>query len=229
MPVSDVTSATQSKSASAAASSAANLNFDTFIKLLTTQLQHQDPLNPMDGTAFTEQIATFSALEQQIATNSHLEKLVQADSFGAQSLAVSYIGKEALVPGSQTQLENGEMPFTYTMDKRAVYSEIKIVDSFGSIVKTLEGELTEGTHEVVWDGTNEDGDPLADGTYTIFIEAAGADGNIVPVEIFSFAKIYAMEAEGENINLVTEDGKTVNFNSVLQVREAKEQDEQTSS
>lgn len=222
MAISDVTGAV-AQSASGAASSAANLNFDTFIKLLTTQLQNQDPLDPMDGTAFTEQIATFSSLEQQIATNSHLEKLVGQDAFGAQSLAVSYIGKEALVPGSQSQLTDGEMDFTYTMEKRSIFSEIKIVDSSGSIVKTLEGELDSGTHQVTWDGKNEDGEQLEDGKYTVFIEAAGADGNIVPVEIFSFAKIYAMESEGENINLVTDDGRSVNFNSVLQVREAKEE------
>lgn len=217
--VSAVGSAAQS--ASQKASSAANLNFDTFIKLLTTQLQHQDPLNPMDGTQFTEQIATFSALEQQIATNSHLEKLVESDSFGAQALAVSYIGKEALVPSDSAELTNGEMNFSYTMEKRALASELRIVDNTGTTVKILDGELTQGTHQVTWDGLDEAGQPSPDGTYRIFIESAGADGNVVPVEIFSFAKIQAMETEGESINLITENGKTVNFNSVLQVREAK--------
>ena len=222
MDVSGLTN-TANNAASSKASGAAKVNFDTFIKLLTTQLQNQDPLSPMDGTAFTEQIATFSALEQQIATNTHLEKLVQADSFGAQSLAVSYIGKEALIPNAQPKLAGGEMDFSYSMEKRSILNEIKIVDSSGSVVKTLNGELGVGTYRVNWDGKNEAGEDLPDGTYTVFIEAAGADGNIVKADIFSFAKIYAMETEGDDIKLLTDDGKPVNFNSVLQVREAKDQ------
>jgi flagellar basal-body rod modification protein FlgD len=205
------------------ASAAADLNFDTFLKLLTTQLQNQDPLDPMDSAEFTSQIAEFSAIEQQVQTNAHLEKLVESDTFGAQSLAVSYIGKEALVPGDRSTLTNGEMNFSYNMDQRALVSEIKIVDSSGTIVKSLEGSLDEGSHEVVWDGKNEAGEQLDDGTYTIFIEAAGADGNAVIAEIFSFSRIAAMEADGEDISLITDDGRNVNFNSVLQVREAKDE------
>ncbi len=206
------------ESASQKAQGAANLNFDTFIKLLTTQLQNQDPLKPMDGTAFTEQIATFSALEQQIATNSNLEKLVASDTFGAQTLAVSYIGKEALVPGAKTSLSNGKLDFTYSLDKRALSNEIKIVDSKGSIVKTIDGDLSKGSYEITWDGKSDTGEQLDDGEYTIFIEAAGADGNAIQADIFSFSEIYAVEAEGENINLITKDGTNVDFKSVRQVR-----------
>ena len=79
--------------------SAADLNFENFLTLLVTELEQQDPLNPMDNKEMTAQLAQFSSLEQNIQQNEYLEKLAGQSDYSQQNLALSYIGKEALIPG----------------------------------------------------------------------------------------------------------------------------------
>ncbi|HZZ11369.1 MAG TPA: flagellar hook capping FlgD N-terminal domain-containing protein, partial [Paraburkholderia sp.] len=67
-------------------------NFDTFLTLLTTQLQNQDPLSPMDSTQFTQQLVAFSGVEQQINTNNNLQSLIALNQSQQAASAVSYIG-----------------------------------------------------------------------------------------------------------------------------------------
>ena len=68
-------------------------NFDTFLTLLTTQLQNQDPLSPMDSNQFTQQLVQFSQVEQQINSNKNLESLISLTKNQTSVDAVSYLGK----------------------------------------------------------------------------------------------------------------------------------------
>src|ERR1700686_3335504 len=68
-------------------------NFDTFLKLLTTQLQNQDPLSPMDSNQFTQELVQFSQVEQQINTNTSLASLIALTKTQSSANAVSYLGK----------------------------------------------------------------------------------------------------------------------------------------
>lgn len=197
----------------------ASINFDTFIKLLATQLQNQDPLNPMDGTAFTEQIATFASLEQQIATNSHLEGLLQQQSYGAQTLAVSYIGKEVLIPSTDAVMVNGQMEFSYKLDKPATVTEITIVDSTGTTVASFEGERTAGVHDNIWDGRDASGKQLPDGIYNIFVSAVNEDGTIL-TQTYAYAGVNGVEGNAQNVVLRMDNGNESQFDDVLRVREA---------
>ena len=104
----------QTKSAAEEADALANVNFDMFLNLMVTQLQNQDPLNPADGTQFTEQLATFSQLEQQVASNQHLEKLANAQSLTSQSLAVNMIGKEVMAFSAVTGRGLSDTPWKKT-------------------------------------------------------------------------------------------------------------------
>ncbi len=99
------------------ASSLASLseNFDAFLTLLTSQLQNQDPLDPMDSSEFTNQLVQFSAVEQQIQANQNLETLIQLQNAQSAANAVGYIGKDVEVPSSQIMLQDGEAKFAYTL------------------------------------------------------------------------------------------------------------------
>lgn len=179
------------------ARAAADLNFDTFLKLLTTQLKNQDPLNPLDGTQFTEQIASFSALEQQIATNSNLEKMLQGQDFSQQSMAVGFIGKEVLATGNLASLENGKMEFAYSQKKQAAASVIEIFNATGERVASLEGNTDIGQHTALWDGTNAAGEVQPDGNYLVRVSAVDSEGASVEPKTLTFQKVQGVRSDGQ--------------------------------
>ncbi len=214
------------------ANSAGDLGFDTFLKLLVTQIANQDPLNPMDGTEFTEQLATFSSLEQQMASNAHLEKLAEGEDFGEQALAVSYIGKDVLVPsgadnspGKVTLTDQGTAEFAYHMKENVRSNQIEIRNAQGELVRTLDAENSKGIHNVVWDGQDEAGNTLPAGEYTVAVKPLREDGSKGDVQMYTFGRVDAVTAQKDDRSLNLQDGRNVAFDSVLQVRANNQQDE----
>lgn len=195
-----------------------NVDFNTFLKLLVTQLKNQDPLNPMEGTDFTAQIATFSQLEQQIQTNSNLQKIVENNDFSGQALAVSYIGKDVMAPGNSLRLENGEATFAYTLESAAVGATIEIRNAQGSIVKTFEETGKAGSHTLTWDGKNDDGQLVEDGLYIMTMSASNRDGKKVPSQLYSYGEVGMVQGGAGQIALGLTDGRTVDFLDVLAIR-----------
>ncbi|MFZ2620245.1 MAG: flagellar hook capping FlgD N-terminal domain-containing protein [Alphaproteobacteria bacterium] len=210
---------------SAKAKEAADLNFNTFLKLLTTQLQNQDPLKPMEGTDFTAQLAQFSQLEQQIKSNGNLEALVQARDYNAQTLAVSYIGKEVLAPvGSEfapmkgALAEGGDMDFGYKLNDAVYQAKVEIRTTDGALVRTLQGGTTKGLNTLTWDGKNDDGKAVDAGNYNVQVSAIKADGTKVAHTLYNYAEVEAVAADGSDVTLNLVNGKKVSFDDVRQVR-----------
>ncbi|MEJ0058346.1 MAG: flagellar hook assembly protein FlgD [Terricaulis sp.] len=154
-------------------------NYDTFLVLLTAQLQNQDPLAPMDSTQFTQQLVQFSQVEQQIRTNEQLEGLVtqyQASSAGA---ALSYLGRDAIIEDDSTRLTGGKANWAYALDDTADNVSLTVRDSRGRDVFKTTGLNAEGNHLFAWDGKNQNGDPVEDGVYTLVISAKDAAGETI--------------------------------------------------
>jgi len=147
-------------------------NFDTFLKLLTTQLQYQDPLSPMDSNQFTQQLVQFSGVEQAIASNKNLEKLVNFQLSNATSTAASYIGKQVTAGGDTAQLTGGSARWSYTLGANAADTQIEISDLAGHVVYKTSGQTTMGEHIFAWDGRASDNSIVPDGTYKISIASA---------------------------------------------------------
>ena len=211
------TSLTKSQSASASASA----NFDTFLQLLAAQLQNQDPLDPLDGTQFTEQIASFSGVEQQIATNANLEKLLQNESFAQQSMAIGFVGKEVLAAGDVAALTDKGMELTYVIPKDAVQTVIDIYDGDGVKVKSIEGEVNQGQYAYLWDGKDAEGESLPEGNYVVDISSFDADGVSVNPQTFVYKKVVGVRSDGEGgIFLGIESGQEVSLSDAFTLREA---------
>lgn len=157
-------------------------NFDTFLKLLTAQLQHQDPLSPMDTSQFTNQLVQYSAVEQQININANLEKMLAGQNSNEMASAVGYLGQEVQGVSTSLPLQNGNSGFAYTTPANTGKVSIVISDQSGSVVKTIAGDATAGTHQATWDGTDSYGTKLADGTYSINISSTGSDGTQTPMD-----------------------------------------------
>lgn len=152
-------------------------DLDNFLTILTTQLQYQDPLSPMDTHEFTNQLVQFASVEQQIQSNSNLESLISLQQTNIMVGAVSYIGKDVEVSGQTTKLENGEAEFIYTMPEGAEAAILAIFDQNGTQVLFEQAETRAGRHIFSWDGRDSRDEALPDGPYTIQIVAADAEGN----------------------------------------------------
>lgn len=153
-------------------------NFQTFLTLLTTQLQNQDPLNPMDSDQFTQQLVEFSQVEQQIKTNSQLTTMIDNQA-GAEAIsAQSMVGQTIQYSGTQAELQNGQADFTYTLPSNAASTGITIQDANGNTVYTASGQTAAGTYSFDWNGQTSNGQQEPDGgIYTIQVQAVDANNN----------------------------------------------------
>src|SRR5690348_5597936 len=152
-------------------------NFQTFLTLLTTQLQNQDPLAPMDSNQFTQQLVQYSQVEQQINTNDNLKTLINQGSAQTGAYGVSYLGKAVTIANGQAPLASGQAIWAYNLDATAAQTQLTVTDAKGNVVYTGAGETTDGAHLFKWDGKNTGGTQLADGTYKLTVTAKASDGS----------------------------------------------------
>lgn len=185
-PLSSATaSAASSSSSSSNGMSQLSGNFDTFLQLLTTQLQNQDPMSPMDANQFTQELVEFSGVEQQINTNDSLKQLISLSQGNATANAVSYLGKTVTVTNGDASLKDGEADWNYALGGAANANTLTITDSSGKVVYTATGETTTGQHAFQWDGKDADGNDLPDGTYTLHVTATASDGSAIQSAVAS--------------------------------------------
>ncbi|WP_193371036.1 flagellar hook assembly protein FlgD [Pelagibius marinus] len=155
--------------------------FDTFLTLLTTQLQYQDPLDPMDTNEFTSQLVEFTSVEQAISTNKKLDQLLALQDGMQLNDAVNYIGKTVGADGIILMLQDGQSTITYDLGANAAQANILVIDEQGNTVRTIDADTDVGHHEVVWDGLDDDGEPLEDGLYGFLVTAIDSEDNPVPL------------------------------------------------
>lgn len=170
------TTATSSTAAGTAGVSLAK-NFDTFLKLLTTQLRNQDPTSPMDTKEFTNQLVQFSQVEQQINQNKNLETLIGLFEAQTTNTNVGYIGKEVVVEGNKAALaKDGEINWLTDIPAGAAVVKANIYDSTGKLVASQNLDKTAGRTTVNWDGTTDVGTISKPGNYTLEVVAKDANG-----------------------------------------------------
>lgn len=154
------------------------LGQETFLRLLTEQMQHQDPLDPMKNEDFVAQLAQFSSLEQLMGLQGVMEGVyVGIMSMNNASMA-SLVGTDVVASGDQVRIEDGggaDLHFDSATDLEG--GTVTIQDEDGVVVRTIELEAQEsGEFSIAWDGLDDDGQPVDDGLYTFSIEATDSDG-----------------------------------------------------
>ena len=154
-------------------------NFDTFLTLLTTQLQNQDPLNPTDTNQFTQQLVEFSQVEQQINTNDNLKTLITQGASQTAAYAVSYLGKSVTLDNGNASLSKGSANWHYELAGPAARTVLTVTDANGNVVFASAGETTAGGHDLAWNGRSANGATLPDGVYTLHVSAQANDGSTV--------------------------------------------------
>ncbi|PIV72900.1 MAG: flagellar basal body rod modification protein [Rhodobacteraceae bacterium CG17_big_fil_post_rev_8_21_14_2_50_65_11] len=211
---------TQARATGAAANagdrSVINSDFQTFLEMLTTQMQNQDPLNPMDSTEFSTQLATFSGVEQQVRTNDLLSGLQQAMSFSNLGDVAGWIGREARA--EMPMAFQGE-PLTLLASGNALATRMELVvtDAEGQALQRVEVPVSDAPFQ--WAGVTSDGAPLPGGTYGFHIEYFNDD---TPIDTRP-AQGYATIEEVENINgeiwLTMPGGVQVRSSEITSVRD----------
>ena len=147
---------------------------DEFLKLLTFQLQNQDPMNPMDQSKFTGELAQFSQLEQLTALNKKFDEGNKTHGIQDKFYAASFVGKKVVTTGSSMDLKESGDPgeVLFKLDGQASKIMIRILDSKNNVAGEIWKEgLSEGSHQVTWDGVALDGTPAVKGRYTAQVKA----------------------------------------------------------
>jgi flagellar basal-body rod modification protein FlgD len=165
-------------------------NFNTFLTLLTTQLQNQDPLSPMDSNTFTQQLVEFSEVEQQIDTNNNLQSLISLQAAGETISSLPLVGDTIEYNSATAPLENGSASYSYTLGSNSTLTELIVTDSNGNTIYNTTGSTSSGTNSFVWNGENNSGQQMPNGgQYTLQVLAIGANNSQVQATVQSFGTV----------------------------------------
>ncbi len=172
---------------------------DAFLELLITQLKNQNPLDPLDDQQFIQQMTQFSSLEQLQNMNDSLTESNQWDMVMSQTInntmATSLIGKEVTASTPAVTINDDEAaPITFDTTEFAADGTITIYDSSGTAVRTLHvSQLPAGENSVTWDGRDDDGNKLSNGSYTFQTDLYGTDGEGITSESYLKGTVSAVK------------------------------------
>lgn len=201
------------------------LGKEDFLTLLVTQLQNQDPLNPADSTEFVSQLAQFSALEQMTNVNKNLEVIQLFEQSINNAQAMQFIGKTVKANGSLFEVEYEERhDIKFQIAENAAAVHIKIYDSLGEVVAEIEpGPMEPGEHTVTWDGIDENGEPVSEGTYSFTVQAENSDGEVMETAAYIEEKVTGVSYHSGNTYLLAEDIE-IPYSAVMEVIESEEEE-----
>ena len=173
------TGSSSSNSTSSTATSGIADNFQTFLTLLTTQLQNQNPLDPLDTNQFTQQLVQFAGVEQQLKSNDQLKSLIDIEKSAQSTQALVYVGNNVAVDGSTAQFDTSAT-WNFQTEKDTT-ATITITSSTGQTAFTGTYPLKQGDSSFVWDGKGNDGVQWPAGTYTMSATGKDSSGNSVAI------------------------------------------------
>ncbi|MFC1491135.1 flagellar hook assembly protein FlgD [Nitrospinota bacterium] len=175
---------------------------EQFLQLLVAQLTHQDPLNPMQGTEFTAQLAQFTSLEQLININKNMGALGDLQTAVTQTQAIEMIGKQITAEGNTISMTDGiSSNVIFSLEKATDSATVSVFDQSGNLVSVINtGVLSAGQNTIAFAGFDANNEPLPDGLYTFQVSAVDAEGKDIQATTFSSGIV-----SGVNIG---EDGTT---------------------
>ncbi len=189
-------------SSTAAASTAIGGDFNTFLKMLTTQLQNQDPTNAMDPTEMTNQLVSFAQVEQQISMNTNLTSLISLQQTQALTTADTLVGKTVELSGTTLPLQGGSAQVKLPVAGTATAAQVQVVDNNGTALRTQVIQLGKAPTTWTWDGTTDAGTQLPDGAYTYNVTGIGPSGAALPLTATALATATGVQRQNSVLNLM---------------------------
>lgn len=198
------------------------LGKNDFLRLLTTQMQAQDPLNPMDNTEFVAQLSQFTSLERLENMSTSMERVALSTAANTSAQMVSFIGKNVEVTSNKVHVDDAGhvQSANFDLAHDAVDVQVTIKNADGRVVRTVDlGGHERGEQTFVWDGLSDDGGPADAGAYTIEIAAKDTEGAPVSVRTTASRKVQGITFKGGVPTLQLEHDEEVGLADVRQVGE----------
>ncbi len=194
------------------------LGRDQFLTLLVAQLQHQDPLSPMESTDFSTQLAQFSSLEQLFGVNENLMGIQENLGARENGNLLDYIGKTVKTENNTIFVTDGQTDSSfYALEDRADVT-IYIYNEDGLEVRRIyRGWQDAGEHEIAWDGRDNAGKTVDDSIYAFEVEARDEGSFIVPYNTYLTGEVTGVTYEGGIPYLMIGD-KLVTPENIVEVR-----------
>jgi flagellar basal-body rod modification protein FlgD len=179
------TSNSSGTSGTSSASDSADIG-NRFLTLLVTQLQNQDPLNPMDNSQMTSQLAQISTVTGINTLNATMTSLAASLGSNQYMQAAGLVGHTVLVPGSKIDLASGAGGAGFTLAQNADDVKVTVTNASGSVVRQMDlGAQNAGTQTFAWDGKADTGTTAADGQYSFALTATASGNAITPDALMS--------------------------------------------
>lgn len=191
-------------------------DFDMFLRMLTAQLRNQDPLNPMEGTDFAIQLATFAGVEQQAQTNKLLAQMAAGAGGGAGNIA-SWIGKEAR---TTAPVWFADRAITLDIAPSPMADSVQLVTRDARGREIGRTEIGPGAGQVDWFGRTEDGSKLPDGQYGFTLESRRDGVLLADTPVGAYGRIVEAEFRPEGPVLIFEGGGSSPVDAVTALRGA---------
>lgn len=197
-------------------------DFQQFLTLLTTQLQNQDPLSPMDSTEFTNQLVQFSQVEQQINSNQKLDSLLALQLSSISSVALGYVGMDISYVSSDMNYD-GSTPIdiNYALGSEAITSKVNVYNEEGDLVYSADAPKNTGTNKFTWNGTKTNGEALPAGTYTVKIDAVDKDNKTIDNSTVVTGHVRGIESQNGVVYVLVGD-RAVPISSIVNATVPKE-------
>lgn len=207
---------TSSKTAPAASGFSGG-DFQTFLKMLTTQIKNQDPLNPMEGSDFAVQLATFSGVEQQVKTNQLLEQLAGAQANGLSSMT-GWIGKDIR---TVAPIGFDGTPVTLDIQPETAANNVTLVTLDARGKEVMREQIDSSAGELEWTGLRSDGTSLPAGIYSFKLISAKGKEILKTSAVGAYARVQGVESAADGIRLTLPGGANAYENQVTALRDPR--------
>ena len=197
------------------------LGRDVFLQLLVTQLESQDPTNPVENEDFIAQLAQFTSLEQTTNINENLKSLIDQNAEQSRLDLLNLIGREISAQGNVLSLPtDGDVTLAYVLEDNAQTVEVDVFNESGTLIRRFNqlGSQAAGPQQIVWDGEDQSGDRVDAGTYTFLPKAVNANGAEVPVTTFMRDIVKSVMISESQPLITLGSGKTLLSNEILSVQ-----------
>lgn len=192
-------------------------DYTKFMTLLVAQIQHQDPMEPVDSTQFISQVAQLTQVEQAVQTNKHIEGLRNSLALSGAMFETALIGREVTAPADAIQVGPDGASFSYELEADAASVEAIIKDASGQEVHRIRNLSGTGKTivDVVWDGRDASGNHVGEGRYSIEMAASGGSGSY---NTYASSKVMAVEylAGGQKLRLAS--GGLIDSGDIIRAR-----------
>jgi len=190
-----------------------SLTSEDFLTLLVTELQYQDPTEPMDNTEMVNQLTQYSQLDELAEMNEKMDALTDSLTAMTATNGLDYLGKDVEASG-YTVNKNGTDVSTlfFELDEYAESLTFNVYGSDGSIVDTQNySQVDAGSSSFTWDGTDSNGNTVTDGNYYVLVSGEDSEGDTIDVSTTTTGTVTGISTTDDGVTLTLDDGRTVNL------------------